>query len=64
MILKTLGSSDSAKVDPNDLAYQIEEQIFQANNGSTDNTYRNSIRSHVLNLKVYTATSLSVLIEE
>ena len=63
LILKTLG--ESAKVDLNDLAHQIEEEIFQANNRSTDNTYRNSIRSHVLNLKVHTALTVwSLLIPE
>lgn len=35
----------------NALAVRIEEEIFEANNKSTDNNYRSSIRSHVLNLK-------------
>jgi Transcription factor S-II (TFIIS), central domain len=52
LILKTLGTSDTTEVDLKDLADRIEDEIFKANNNSTDNTYRNSIRTHVLNLKV------------
>ena len=52
VILKTLGSLIDAKLDPKDLAIQIEEQIFEASNQLTDNNCRNSIRSHFLNLKV------------
>jgi Transcription factor S-II (TFIIS), central domain len=58
LILKTLGTSDSTEVDLKDLAHRIEEEIFKANNNSTDNTYRNSIRTHVLNLKVLIASDV------
>ena len=39
-------------VDPKELAERIEAEIYVANNESTDNNYRSSVRSHFLNLKV------------
>jgi len=39
-------------VDPREVAERIEAEIFAANNESTDNNYRNAVRSHFLSLKV------------
>ena len=53
LILKTLGTPSDSQADPNHLAVRIEEEIFEANKKSTDNVYRSSVRTHVLNLKEF-----------
>ena len=50
--MSALATSEPLIVDPREVAERIEAEIFAANNESTDNNYRSSVRSHFLNLKV------------